>query len=185
MDTREVSLCSTIHPVYSGDTVQRWKKTGDGPHQLISIPRPTTVTEYNRYMGGVDTSDQMIGTNSVHRKIRRWPTTVFQHLVDIAVTNSFIIHKECASLQQERPMTVNSSRRSFLQTSLELTGEMALRRRVINICNNQRTDKSSESQLGATALQTQRSTAWQCEDCNVGLCLQPDRYYHWLYHQGL
>ncbi|KAK0144628.1 hypothetical protein N1851_016970 [Merluccius polli] len=46
----------------------------------------------------------MIGTNSVHRKTRRWPTTVFQHLVDIAVTNS-IIHKECASLQQERPMT--------------------------------------------------------------------------------
>ncbi|KAK0134713.1 PiggyBac transposable element-derived protein 4 [Merluccius polli] len=59
MDTREVSLCSTIHPVYSGDTVQRWKKTGDGPHQLISIPRPTTVTEYN--MGGVDTSDQSTG----------------------------------------------------------------------------------------------------------------------------
>lgn len=29
MDGREVSLCSTIHPVYSGDTVQRWHKTGN------------------------------------------------------------------------------------------------------------------------------------------------------------
>ncbi|KAK0149887.1 hypothetical protein N1851_009334 [Merluccius polli] len=83
MDVREVSLCSTIHPVYSGDTVERWSKTGDGPQQKISVPRPTSVTEYNKYMGGVDTSDQMIGTNSVHRKTRRWPTTVFQqhHLI--------------------------------------------------------------------------------------------------------
>ncbi|CAL8353318.1 unnamed protein product [Gadus morhua 'NCC'] len=31
----------------------------------------------------------------------------------------------------------------------------------------------------------QRSTAWQCEDCNVGLCLQPYRNCHWQYHQGL
>uniref|UniRef100_A0A3B4UR01 PiggyBac transposable element-derived protein domain-containing protein n=1 Tax=Seriola dumerili TaxID=41447 RepID=A0A3B4UR01_SERDU len=105
MDVREVSLCSTIHPVYSGDTVERWSKTGDGPQQKISVPRPTSATEYNKYMGGVDTSDQMIGTNTVHRKTRRWPTTVFQHLLDIAVTNSFVIHKtRCASLQ-ENPMT--------------------------------------------------------------------------------
>ncbi|RVE65370.1 hypothetical protein OJAV_G00115850 [Oryzias javanicus] len=105
MDTREVSMCSTIHPVYSGDTVQRWQKTGDGTQQKMSLPRPTAVTEYNKYMGGVDTSDQMTGTNSVHRKTRRWPITVFQHRVDIAVTNAFVIHKtRCASLQ-ERPMT--------------------------------------------------------------------------------
>uniref|UniRef100_A0A3B4Y3E2 PiggyBac transposable element-derived protein domain-containing protein n=1 Tax=Seriola lalandi dorsalis TaxID=1841481 RepID=A0A3B4Y3E2_SERLL len=79
MDVREVSLCSTIHPVYSGDTVERWSKTGDGPQQKISVPRPTSATEYNKYMGGVDTSDQMIGTNTVHRKTRRWPIEYVLH----------------------------------------------------------------------------------------------------------
>ncbi|KAJ8386802.1 hypothetical protein AAFF_G00165970 [Aldrovandia affinis] len=35
----------------------------------------------------------------------RWPITVFQHFVDIAVTNSFTIHKELTSQHQEKPMT--------------------------------------------------------------------------------
>lgn len=80
MDTREVSLCSTIHLVYSVETVLCWQKMEDGTKQKISVPRPTAITEYNEYMGGVDTSDQMIGTNSVHHKTKRWTTTVFQHV---------------------------------------------------------------------------------------------------------
>uniref|UniRef100_A0A096M2S4 Si:dkey-19f4.2 n=1 Tax=Poecilia formosa TaxID=48698 RepID=A0A096M2S4_POEFO len=72
MDTREVSMCSTIHPVYTGESVQRWQKSPDGKVQKVAVPRPTAVTEYNKYMGGVDTSDQMIGTHSIHRKTKRW-----------------------------------------------------------------------------------------------------------------
>ncbi|XP_042368250.1 piggyBac transposable element-derived protein 4-like [Plectropomus leopardus] len=43
MDAREVSVCSTIHPAFSGDTVQRSMK---------SIPCPTPVMEYNKNMRG-------------------------------------------------------------------------------------------------------------------------------------
>lgn len=77
----------------------------DGQSQKIPVPRPTAVAEYNKYMGGVDTSDQMLGTNSVHGKTRRWPVIVFQHLLDIAVTNSFIVHKELSKAQQQKAMT--------------------------------------------------------------------------------
>lgn len=104
MDTREVSICSTVHPVYTGETVLRWQKS-DGQGQRVPVPRPTAVGEYNKYMGGVDTSDQMFGTNSVHRKTRRWPMTVFQHLLDIAVTNSYILHKELLMAKQQKPLT--------------------------------------------------------------------------------
>ncbi|XP_030609340.1 piggyBac transposable element-derived protein 4-like [Archocentrus centrarchus] len=105
MDTREVSMCSTLHSVYSGDVVERWEKGPDGTKQKVSVPRPTTVTEYNKHMGGVDTSDQMITTTSVHRKTMRWTTTVFQHLIDIAATNSFVVHKEQCSIMQQKPRT--------------------------------------------------------------------------------
>ncbi|XP_030592392.1 piggyBac transposable element-derived protein 4-like [Archocentrus centrarchus] len=104
MDTREVSMCTTVHPVYTGETVLRWQKDNDGQSQRIPVPRPTAVAEYDKYMGGVDTSDQMFGTNSVHRKTKRWPMTVFQHLLDIAVTNSFIVHKELSKAQQQKEM---------------------------------------------------------------------------------
>ncbi len=98
-------MCTTVHPVYKGETVLRWQKTDDGHRQRVPVPRPTAVGEYNKYMGGVDTSDQMLGTNSVHRRTRRWPMTVFQHLLDIAVTNSFIMHKELSMERQQKPMT--------------------------------------------------------------------------------
>ena len=156
--------------------VQRWK-TGDGPHQLISIPRPTTVTEYNRPMGGVDTADQMIGTDSVHRITRRWSTTFFQHLVDIAVTDSFFIHKECASLHQARPMT---RQRFQEELSAHVLG--------VDLRNGPKKTSYKHLPVPTTSKQTkvqQRSTAWQCEDCKVGLRLQPDRNCHWQYHQGL
>uniref|UniRef100_A0A096MED2 PiggyBac transposable element-derived protein domain-containing protein n=1 Tax=Poecilia formosa TaxID=48698 RepID=A0A096MED2_POEFO len=82
MDTREVSICANVHPV---ETVLRWKKTEDGKHQKLP------VGQYNKYMGGVDNSDQMLGTNSTKRRTKRWPVTVFQHFLDIAVTNSFML----------------------------------------------------------------------------------------------
>uniref|UniRef100_A0A087YC72 Si:dkey-19f4.2 n=1 Tax=Poecilia formosa TaxID=48698 RepID=A0A087YC72_POEFO len=108
MDTREVSMCSTIHPVYAGDSVQCWQKSPDGKVQNVAVPRPTAVTEYNKYMGGVDTSDQIFGTHSIHRKTKRSSTTMFQHLVDIAVTNSFVIHKDqCVTMRRKQKTRQN------------------------------------------------------------------------------
>lgn len=59
MDTREVSVCSTIHPAFSGETVQRRVKTEDGRWAMRDIPCPTPITAYNRNMAGVDLSDQI------------------------------------------------------------------------------------------------------------------------------
>lgn len=72
MDGREVSVCTTVDPVSTGDIALRWQRKEDGHFERVSVPRPTAVTEYNKYMGGVDTSDQMLGTNLDHRKTRRW-----------------------------------------------------------------------------------------------------------------
>uniref|UniRef100_A0A3B4UBG2 Si:dkey-19f4.2 n=1 Tax=Seriola dumerili TaxID=41447 RepID=A0A3B4UBG2_SERDU len=165
MDVREVSLCSTIHPVYSGDTVERWSKTGDGPQQKISFPRPTSVTEYNKYMGGVDT---------------RWPTTVFQHLLDIAVTNSFVIHKtRCASLQ-EKPMTRQRFQEELTAHLLGVdvkNGPQKTRgNQHLPIPTSSGHTKSDRASMGRRRCKLcKKSTAWQCQECDVGLCLQPER----------
>nr|XP_033502423.1 piggyBac transposable element-derived protein 4-like [Epinephelus lanceolatus] len=178
-DTREVSLCSSVHPVYSGDMVERWQKTGE-QHRRVSIPRPTAVTEYNKYMGGVDTSDQMLGTRSVHRKTKRWTTTVFQHLVDICVTNSFIIHKEVCANQQQAHMT----RQQFQE---ELTAHLL--GTPLKVCpppppathhypdpTSSGNPASQRSTKGRRICKLcKRCTSWMCKLCNAPLCLQPDR----------
>lgn len=57
MDTREVSMCSTIHLAFQS----RVEAAKD-------IPCPTPVITYNKNVGGVDGSDQLIQYYSTHHK---------------------------------------------------------------------------------------------------------------------
>lgn len=176
MDAREVSMCTTVHPVYTEETVLRWQKTDDGRLQRVPIPRPTAVGEYNRYMGGGDTSDQMLGTNSVHRKTKRWPMTVFQHLLDIAVTNSFIVHKELRMMQQQKPMTRQAFQEELCAKlfGVPLAGPPTPSTQGHFPVST--TEKSQQASLGRKQCTLcQRSTPWMCVDCNVGLCIQLNR----------
>uniref|UniRef100_A0A8C2KIB2 PiggyBac transposable element-derived protein domain-containing protein n=1 Tax=Cyprinus carpio TaxID=7962 RepID=A0A8C2KIB2_CYPCA len=148
MDTREVSMCTTIHTVYSGETVLRWQMTEDGRKEKVPVPRSTAVQQYNKYMGGVDTSDQMLGTNSVHRKTWKWYMTIFQHFLDITVTNSFILRKElCPKRGDHLPVPVSDTQGLSQRASMGL-----------HCC-----------------IRCKRSTPWRCQECDVGLCLQLER----------
>ncbi|CAL9699749.1 unnamed protein product [Knipowitschia caucasica] len=190
MDTREVSICTNVHSVYSGETVMRWRKKEDGTYEKVPIPRPTAVGEYNSYMGGVDTSDQMLGTNSVHRKTRRWYITVFQHLLDIAVTNSFIIAKELSKTRSERLPTrqdfqeelaaslIGVPRKTQPRKPLVLTNHFA-------VPTSSTQSKNQRASMGRRqCVLCKRSTPWKCEDCDVGLCLQLDRNCFRMYHMS-
>ena len=42
-------------------------------------------------MNGVDRSDQIIAAHKVSRKCKRWWKTLFYHMIEIAVVNSFLL----------------------------------------------------------------------------------------------
>uniref|UniRef100_A0A8C6SX46 PiggyBac transposable element-derived protein domain-containing protein n=1 Tax=Neogobius melanostomus TaxID=47308 RepID=A0A8C6SX46_9GOBI len=58
----------TIHPAFSGDTVTRCVKTNPGGWGTRPIPCPTPIIHYNKHMGGVDLSDQLVQYYIAHRK---------------------------------------------------------------------------------------------------------------------
>uniref|UniRef100_A0A671UTR0 PiggyBac transposable element-derived protein domain-containing protein n=1 Tax=Sparus aurata TaxID=8175 RepID=A0A671UTR0_SPAAU len=105
MDTREVSVCSTIHSAFSGETAQRRVKDRAGRWAAREIPCSTPIMAYKKNMGGVDLSDQLIQYYSTHRKTARWYKTVMLHFLDIATTNAFILHREISSARQVQAMT--------------------------------------------------------------------------------
>jgi len=72
MDTREVSVCSTLHTAHSGNAVQRRVKQQDGSWTKTSIPCPIPIMEYNEHIGAVDHSDQFIQYYSAQHKRIRW-----------------------------------------------------------------------------------------------------------------
>lgn len=185
MDTREVTVCSTIHQAFSGNTVQRRVKTEDGNWTMKSIPCPTPIMEYNKHMGGFDLSEQLIHNYSVHHKSMRWYRTLFFHFLDIAATNSYLLHKELCREKQQEPMT----HRAFLE---ELTAQLCgvtvavapaqaqSSHLPVAICTQQ--DISRRASYGRkTCIHCRRtrkvgqSTPWKCKECDVALCLIADR----------
>ncbi|KAK5931501.1 hypothetical protein CesoFtcFv8_000216 [Champsocephalus esox] len=125
MDTREVSVCSTVHEAFSGQTVQRKVKQA-GVWQTKTVPVPDAMLDYSRSMGGVDVSDTLIGNYSVHHKTMKWYKTYFYHFMDIAVVNSFLLHKELHRMRKDpsgtEPHTQKSFREQLAADMLEFAG---------------------------------------------------------------
>ena len=83
-DKKEVHFLSTIHQMESARTGKKNKQGED-------IIKPVLVNHYNRFMGGIDRNDAMIGNYSSVRKSMKWITKVAVHFIEEAVLNSFIL----------------------------------------------------------------------------------------------
>ncbi|KAM6950392.1 piggyBac transposable element-derived protein 4-like [Lycodopsis pacificus] len=112
MDMREVTMCSTVHQAYSGQTVRRKVKEA-GVWQNKSIPVPDCIVDYNHSMGGMDLCDALIEFYTVRHKTMTWYMTFFYHFVDIAVVNSYLLHKELFKLRQDPTQTEPFTHKAF------------------------------------------------------------------------
>lgn len=184
MDNREVSMCSTVHQAYSGHTTQRKVRGQDLCWSTISVPCPTPVVEYNKHMGGVDLFDQLIQYYTVHHRAS-WYKTLFLHFIDIAATNSYLLHKELCKENLQQPMTY----RIFLE---ELTAQLCgvtvdipsprAQSDHVPVPTSQQTEASKRASYGRKSCvhcrhtrKVTQSTPWKCKACDVALCLVPNR----------
>ena len=93
VDNKVVSVLTTIDNANEYGQVNRKCKTA-GAWTTKVVSQPKVISNYNKYMNAVDRSDQILATNNVNRKCMRWWKTLFFHLIDIAVVNSFLLFKE-------------------------------------------------------------------------------------------
>jgi len=69
-DTKTIVVLSTEHPGHSEHIVKHNTKTRSGSHEKKDVPIPEPVFHYNKLMGGVDKSDQLIHYYNVLRQIK-------------------------------------------------------------------------------------------------------------------
>ena len=85
--TKNLSFISTQCDVTGDETVRR--KEEDGTY--IEVPTIPAVTLYNKYMGGVDRSDQMRQYYETSRWAKKWWRYLFWFCLDVSIVNAHIL----------------------------------------------------------------------------------------------
>ena len=184
-DTRPVNLISNI-PGKLHDTpcTRRDKKTGE----QIVIPRPDAIQDYNNFMGGVDLSDQRVGTYRRHMKSLTWYLQIFFHMFHLSVVQSFILYKKL------HPDGKSTQRKFTLNLIDELIGGRTYlsKRGRPNVTPARHSASRFNRELEhAPELQTTQSkcavhqqrvdTKYSCRACKVRMCPDPCFYrYHYM-----
>ncbi|XP_056388350.1 piggyBac transposable element-derived protein 4-like [Hyla sarda] len=86
-DKHDVLVLTTIHPDRSTPVQVRGT--------IDRAPKPVCIQDYNKFMGGVDLSDQVLQPYTALRKTRAWYKKLALHLLQIAMYNAFVLYK-CA-----------------------------------------------------------------------------------------
>ena len=180
MDSREVSVCSTIHPAHTGDTAKRRVKSKQGVWSSQSFPCPTPVVEYNKFMGGVDLSDQLIQYYTTQHRTVKWYRKLFLHFLDIAATNAYLLHRELMQNMQKDSMT----HKTFLEEltaqlcSVTVKTEKTPVKNVSNVPIHKPFCGPRAYRKVCVYCKTQGKkvkTPWMCKVCDVYLCVLPER----------
>lgn len=82
--------------VYLLSTIDRAENVPSGktnPASGAPIHRPEVVVNYDKFMGGVDRSDQMVSYATFSARTLKWWKRVIFHVLSLAVLNSYILYK--------------------------------------------------------------------------------------------
>ena len=188
MDRKMVMVMCTGCDPTTPTTVLRGQK--DGTRRPVTCPAASAI--YNRYMGGVDLGDQLRGYYHMRMKCRKFYQYVAKFVLDVAITNAFILYKNAHPTTKVNVLTF----RHVL--SEELIGDYCSKRRPGRSSNLIRTmplqhhpfriqNPNGGFKRGRCALHMEsrkrKDTQWFCHDCGVWLCHpgteDDDCYFKW------
>ena len=192
MDKRPVCMLSTIHDDAMTTKVRRTRRVEGGQEE---IKKPVVVEEYNRFMGGVDKSDQLLSYYGFsHRTVKWWRRAAF-HLFDMAVVNAYILYS--TSTQSSRKLTheqfsIELSKEMLLQVSVDISEDAPLshgrlqrplppQSRLIERhfpANLPCTPAGKKRQTDCTVCSKKKgrgrkTTTYMCKQCNLPMCITP------------
>lgn len=123
-DNKVVTMLTSVDKAHEFGTVSRNVKVNNSWVKM-DVKQPKSINSYNRFMNGVDRSDQLLAKNNTLRKCMRWWKTLFFHLIDIAVVNSFILFQLYRTEHSDVDELHRPSQYSVLEFREELIRQLA------------------------------------------------------------
>ena len=118
-----ITVLFNSYPGNDAGTATRRTKDRAGRYSQIYVPLLAAIKYYNQCMGGVDTSDQLIGYHHIVRQRKRYWKTLFYHLLEVSTTNAFVLHKWLL-MEPILPQKASSEMKSFLRLSRHTACQM-------------------------------------------------------------
>ncbi|KAJ8870335.1 hypothetical protein PR048_029356 [Dryococelus australis] len=180
IDNKTVTLVCSYADAYRVSSAKKYcKDTSEG----IDGACPYVVKEYNTHMGGVYWADMLIALYRTPLKTRRWHLEIFAQLLDICVTNPWLLMRRELQL---RKMKHEMSLKAFrIQLFESLTLKKRVRGRPSKTTSNVQRIKtlmkprpSDEVRLDMVghfpmqALCVKVQTSVECTKCKLGFCMK-------------
>ena len=196
-DSKIFNFAHTSGSAHPTTKKERWHRGKDNRCHKTEIDMPSVIGKYNKCMGGIDKMDSMIGMFPCKMKVRRWPMSIFFHIIDITVGNAWLLYQieyektyhnkkylsqyhfkryisECWMKQNEctanRRLRHSVGRSSQVPRSVRFDGKNHLPG-----CTDGRSGRKQ-------CAKCQRSTNVYCTKCNVHLCMYSKRNCYKPYH---
>lgn len=93
-DNRSVTVGSNVHSVEPLDTCTRYERK---TKTYVNVERPNLVRVSNESMGGVDKAEMLLSFYRNDLKTIKWHKRVLFHLIDLSVTNAWLLYREAKS----------------------------------------------------------------------------------------
>ncbi|KAL6466561.1 hypothetical protein MHYP_G00243650 [Metynnis hypsauchen] len=170
VDTKEVSICSTIHKAYTGDVISRKRRKPDGTCEARKFHLPAAVKSYNKYMGGLDFSDPKLQSYTTRRRTYKWYKTFFFHFLDMAVANTYVLYREQCEVKSKKTMTYIDFRRGLCVQLCDAKVKVAVPK-IVPMDHELERIAGGRRVCRQCKLEGRRNdTSWQCARCDVPLC---------------
>jgi DNA polymerase III epsilon subunit-like protein len=143
-----------------------------GQGGLIEVQRPTVISKYNTYMGGVDVADmRRLHCCSTIMGQNRWWLKLFYYLLDVGTSNALVIYNEAMKGKQQ-PLNIVEFKTRLVES---LVGK-----NVMDLAQNQdRVVEHAKVKLPGNSRQRctycaltgiQSRSRFMCQGCGVPFC---------------
>lgn len=97
VDNSSVIIASTCFGAEPTSTAVRYSKEAKS---RVNVIRPCAITEYNKYMAGVDRLDQNVNNHRIGYRGKKWWSSIFTWLIDAAVNNAWQLYRGSKNMPQ-------------------------------------------------------------------------------------